>query len=288
MQTVNSSQSPWDFFIAHAGKDTPLAEELDNRLYPTSRTYLDRKCLLPGDDFDRELSRAQRDSRITVVLVSKHTDQAYYQREEIANAIAMARKSEMEHRLVPVIVSGDCHEELAMPYGLRLKHSVKLSDVGGVDGVARKLLELLAKMNQMDHPKADFNTLSGEELGLLFVLKQIPQGLPAGVVTEAVCIGADHIADKLAAFITVVQVDGETLYTLTKAPIPEFSHPNSEKLLARILEELIGYISQHKRDRRGARYVETALTIAKRCKDSSPRAAHKLIRRSGYHPETPR
>ena len=122
------------------------------------------------------------------MLISKNTDQAYYQREEIANAIAMARKAETEHRVVPVYVDTDGEEEVDTPYGLRLKHSVKLSKVGGVDGLARKLLELLDQVKALASPKTDINTLPEKDLGALFVLQQVPQGVPAGVLCEAVGI----------------------------------------------------------------------------------------------------
>ena len=84
-------------------------------------------------------------------------------------------------------------------------------------------------------------------------------------------------ADKLAAFVSVAPADGEMLYILADPSIPELKPRDSDDLLARTLEELIGYIGQHKRDGLGARYVDTALALAKSCKDASPRAARKLF-----------
>ena len=57
VRTVNSPQTHWDFFLAHAGKDTPLAEDLYDRLYQTARTFLDSRSLLLGDDWDHGLLR---------------------------------------------------------------------------------------------------------------------------------------------------------------------------------------------------------------------------------------
>ena len=77
----------WDFFLAHAGVDSSIAEALYDLLALHSNIFLDSRCLLFGDDWDEELILAQSKSLVTIVLVSPHTDKAYYQREEIANAI---------------------------------------------------------------------------------------------------------------------------------------------------------------------------------------------------------
>ena len=68
----------WDFFIAHAGANNDVAEELYELLAPYSRVFLDCKTLLPGDDWDQELAEAQRCSLVTIVLISADTDRAYY------------------------------------------------------------------------------------------------------------------------------------------------------------------------------------------------------------------
>src|SRR2546421_288407 len=78
---VNSAQPHWDFFLAHAGRDAAVAEALYEELHTKARTYLDKRSLWLGDDWDRHLPDAQRASRITVVLISKNTEKAYYQRE---------------------------------------------------------------------------------------------------------------------------------------------------------------------------------------------------------------
>ena len=160
---VNNPQPRWDFFLAHASPDALLADELYELLCPVARTFLDSRSLLLGDDWDRKLLNAQRDSRITVVLVSKNTDGAYYQREEIANAIEMARKQETEHRVVPVYVDTSA-KEIDTPYGLKLKRGVKLSEAGGIDGLAGKLLELLANVESQESCNSDLGLLTEKEL----------------------------------------------------------------------------------------------------------------------------
>ena len=54
----------YDFFIAYAAPDKATAERLYQLLAPASRPFLDCRCLLLGDNWDLELPRAQRNSRI--------------------------------------------------------------------------------------------------------------------------------------------------------------------------------------------------------------------------------
>jgi len=120
----------WDFFLARAGADKAAAESLYDLLTPHCKVFLDCRCLLLGDNWDQELALAQARSMITVVLISSCTDSAYYQREEIARAITMARENESKHRVVPVFLDGRPSTNSVVPYGLRLKHGLSLTDAG--------------------------------------------------------------------------------------------------------------------------------------------------------------
>ena len=132
----------WDFFIAHAGPDREVAETLYDRLLEKSRVFLDARSLLLGDDWDRELSEAQRNSLVTVVLISSNTEEGYYQREEIAAAIALARTTD-KHRVVPVYLNGEAAASNSVPYGLRLKHGITLTSKFQIGNLADALLNLL-------------------------------------------------------------------------------------------------------------------------------------------------
>ena len=134
----------WDFFLAHAGADQEEAEELDDYLRPHSRVFLDSRDLLLGDDWNRVLRAAQQSSCITVVLISSRTGRAYYQREEIAAAIALAREDDSRHRVIPVFLDEPARSDV--PYGLRLKHGARLSAGCTLKDVADQLLSQLTKI----------------------------------------------------------------------------------------------------------------------------------------------
>lgn len=140
----------WDFFIAHAGPDKEPAEELYNLLEGHARVFLDSRCLKLGDEWGEALPKAQRESLISVVLLSSNTERAYYQREEIAAAIDLSRASENAHRVVPVYFDADLAENKSVPYGLRGKHGLIISDELKLKEVAVRLLGLLKQLQDGD------------------------------------------------------------------------------------------------------------------------------------------
>jgi hypothetical protein len=110
----------WDIFLAHASLDKERARELYGLLKPALRVFLDERSLLPGDDWSVEIPKAQARSRVTAVLVSRATDAAFYEGEEIAAAIAMKRARQGGHRVVPVYLDGAPQDPFHAPYGLRV------------------------------------------------------------------------------------------------------------------------------------------------------------------------
>ena len=141
----NDNPFAWDLFLAHAGVDEPIAKALYALLTPYCRVFLDTECLLLGDDWDHQLAVAQRQSRITVVLLSAKFDKAYYQREEIAAAISLAREASQSHRVVPVYLDGATARYEDVPYGLRLKHGLHLG-ASQLEEIADRLRDLVARI----------------------------------------------------------------------------------------------------------------------------------------------
>ena len=133
----------WDFFLAHSSTDRD-GGCLHDLLKDDCRVFLDHLCLQLGDDWDVELARAQQASRITVVLISKNTEKAYYQREEIAGAIAMARQD--THRVVPIFLGGLSNNSNDVPYGMRLKKGLSVRDKRELKDAAGRLLKLLSQV----------------------------------------------------------------------------------------------------------------------------------------------
>ncbi|MET9627676.1 toll/interleukin-1 receptor domain-containing protein [Lentzea sp. NPDC006480] len=138
----------WDFFIAYASADRVAANELYDLLSPPFRVFLDSRALLPGDDWGRRLPAAQSLSSVTLVLISSRTGDAVYQVEEIATAIELARRAGDLHRVVPILLD-EREGEAELPYGLRGKQSISVTEAGGLAGVATRLKTTLRQRMAM-------------------------------------------------------------------------------------------------------------------------------------------
>jgi hypothetical protein len=117
------------------------------------RVFLDAKTLLPGALWDIEIPDAQRVSDVTVVLVSSRGEAAFYEREEIAAAIALSRKLGGEHRVVPVYLDRAADQRPDI-YGLRRIHGILLDEAGSLEQIADQLVSMLQAVRRHPHQDA--------------------------------------------------------------------------------------------------------------------------------------
>lgn len=186
---MSSPKYIWDFFIAHAGADKRTAEEVYDHLQSDSRVFLDSRCLMLGDDWDTELAAAQQKSLVTVVLISAKTEAAYYQREEIAAAIALAREDTKKHRVVPVFLDRESGQDNKIPYGLRVKHGLTISSSFPLKSVAASLLNLLAKLTSEAHSSTESSLLDDKENKTRYAPDVVPMRDLLPSTTTTVCAG---------------------------------------------------------------------------------------------------
>ena len=144
----------WDLFLAHAAPDKAHARRLHALLKDRCRVFLDESSVELGDSWDIAIRDAQRASLISVVMVSSHTDAAWYAREEIAAAIDLARSDADSHRVVPLYLDGLPSRGDAVPYGLRLKHGMALDEDTTMALAAQRLLDLVRRLRPQDAPGA--------------------------------------------------------------------------------------------------------------------------------------
>jgi WD40 repeat protein len=216
---MENASPRYDFFIAYAGQDREAAERLFGLLKERSAPFLARE-LRPGDDWDRELPLAQRQSRITVVLVSSRTGDASYQLEEIAEAIELSRENPEGHRVVPVYLDADAEK----PYGLRRKHSLTVSADHPLEAVAGELLELLPAERASDainYATLQFEgILTSDEEEELFAVAFSPAGdIAAGSVGKVLLWDRDRPTEPRVfehdgfVYSVAFSADGEWLAT---------------------------------------------------------------------------
>ena len=116
----------WDVFISHASEDLAIAEELFTLLDLEVVTFLAKQRLVAGDDWTSEISRALRNSRLFLILISKSTSSATYQKEEIALAINATRRFPQRHHLFPVLLGTGAEPAPELPFGLETRQYIRL------------------------------------------------------------------------------------------------------------------------------------------------------------------
>lgn len=136
----------YDLFLAHASPDKATAEQLYDALGALGvRAFLDARSIDPGERWDRVIPRAQRESLATIVLVTSRYDEAYYLGDEIASAIARAREAPDAHRVIPALLDGMPSDAFGLPYGLRVVNGLDVPKLGGIQGLAARLHDLVVK-----------------------------------------------------------------------------------------------------------------------------------------------
>jgi len=175
----------WDFFLAHASVDGDRAQELYELLQGSSRVFLDKACLAPGDRWPDELLQAQCASRTTVALISGRDTGAYFAHEEIQRGIALHRAYPQAHRVIPVYLDGKPTIGEGIPYGLWLIQDLDVLRDGGMAGVAQRLRDALSL------PASDEEATPGQERRFTHVLHAYPRGpLVEGYLVRSALIEA--------------------------------------------------------------------------------------------------
>ena len=127
----------WDFFLAYSSKDSGRADQLYRALSTYGSVFQDRVCLRRGDLWTQRLRVEQDRSKSTVVLITSHTDSAWFSTSEYLHAIDLART--VNHRVIPILIGPDAH----LPYGLEQVHAIRRDDDGDFTRVAAQVARAL-------------------------------------------------------------------------------------------------------------------------------------------------
>ena len=79
---------------------------------------------------------------MVVVLVSPSTEQSFFLRDEILRAVERSRKNPPCTRLIPIFVGGTTPTQPSVPYGLRPKQGIVISNEYDLDAAAERIIEL--------------------------------------------------------------------------------------------------------------------------------------------------
>jgi hypothetical protein len=137
-------------FLCHASDDKPAARNLYRRLKDDGfDPWLDEEDLLPGQDWDLEISGAVRHSDMIIVCLSQAAMiKRGYVQKEIKQALDVAdEQPEGTIFIIPLKL-----EECEAPERLRRWQWVNLFEAGGYDRLKRALL-YTSKQKQMESDK---------------------------------------------------------------------------------------------------------------------------------------
>ncbi len=124
-------------FLCHASQDKPRVRDLYKRLRGDGfEVWLDTEDLLPGQDWDLEIRRAIRTSRVVLVcLSSTSTGKRGYVQKEIKHALDVAdEQPEGSIFLIPVRL-----EHCELPDRLQKWHWVNLFEEDGYAKLVKSL-----------------------------------------------------------------------------------------------------------------------------------------------------
>lgn len=132
-------------FLCHAKADKPAVRGLYNRLLSNDvETWLDEENLMPGQDWQKEIQKAVRNSDIVFVCLSKNSiNKDGFIQKEIKFALDVAdEKAEGTVYIIPVRL-----EECDVPERFSKYHWADLFELKGYD---RLLRTLISKAEQLD------------------------------------------------------------------------------------------------------------------------------------------
>jgi len=129
-------ESHYDFFLSHPSAEKPRARQLYGALANAHSVFLDEQGVPLGASFSEVIRSAQLNSAITVLLVSQHSKQAFYQGEELVIGIELARANPLKHKVIPVYLDGRPGVTEWNFFGIHVLQSVDLQKVGDFNAVA--------------------------------------------------------------------------------------------------------------------------------------------------------
>jgi TIR domain len=130
-------------FMCHASEDKLAVRDLYKRLTASGyRPWLDEEDLLPGQNWDREITRAVRAAQVVLVCLSKRSEKRGYVQKEIRRALDVAEEQpEGTIFLIPVRL-----EDCAVPDRLAAWHWVDLHSERGYSKLEAALESAMRQM----------------------------------------------------------------------------------------------------------------------------------------------
>jgi hypothetical protein len=213
-----------DIFLVHASQDAGLARKFFDLLDPHATVFLDAVSIKPSQAWDEGLTSALESALVAVVLISRHTADARYARDEIARFIALARRPGSHRAIVPVYLDPPGPAGHTVPYGLQTVQGIYLGPSVTPDKAVQQILEVLHEATGPSAPGARPDDDGGRR-GRCLILPghDTAAGLIEQITLAATGTGLAPKLDRLAErgdFLAATRVRREALDSLVVVALP--------------------------------------------------------------------
>lgn len=134
----------YHIFISYPEQDYEIAHNIYKHFSPRFKVFVDKITLKSGDEWSIEIPNAQKNSVVSLIVVSQNTYSGFYEQEEIARAIMLKRKTK-KHIIIPVLVKKN-NILPDIPYGLQNIQNIVLEDIYNLDYLHRRVSEAIMPM----------------------------------------------------------------------------------------------------------------------------------------------
>lgn len=139
----------WDVFVAYSSPDRSAAQQIVEALNPYLRVFVDYEQIRPGDEWDDVLRRAIASAHIVLALVSRRSERAFFEREEILRALDLSRATATTTVLIPLFLEGLSPNAPEVPYGLRPLQGIVVASTSNFEAVAHQVIQRLSELRPL-------------------------------------------------------------------------------------------------------------------------------------------
>lgn len=194
--TWPTAAAPYDLFVSHPAANRATASALYDLLQPDMCVFLAARSLSHSDRREQAISAAQRNSRASVLLISRQADACWYLGDEVTTAIALHRATTGAHRILPVLLGAG----IARPRCLSAVEPI-VATAGDLSSAAAQLRALGAALPPFTAPWSTAppeRRANGEHVRLYDRLCKLTDAVFEQIVTHAK-IDRDSFAPRTAS-----------------------------------------------------------------------------------------
>lgn len=213
-EVESASARSWDVFVAYSTPDERVARQIADALHPYLRVFVDYEQVYLGDEWDSVLREALSSTHIVLALISRWSESAFFQREEILRALDQSRAAECATVLIPLYLDGLSPNASEVPYGLRAIQGIVVSATTDLEAVAQQVIQRVAELRPLQFESLRFaasirqrlhdlnhevETLTGEQYRAIQLLRSVKRVRISGSAGSGKTLVAVEKCARLAA-----------------------------------------------------------------------------------------